>query len=325
MKDYKLTLLQFGASRFLISNFQNKTSGVIVAVCGSGKTEMCFPLIERELEFSKIGFAIPRIDICEEIYARLCSEFGFEHIGLITGSKKINPKANVLVLTTNQLIKYYNYFNLVIIDEVDAFPFDVEPRFYSGVLSTVSNGCLFYLTSTPSKRLISMNLNTYTIYKRWHNLPLPIPKLIYFSSPTKFPVRLLLLLKKPKRNILLFVSTISFGEQISLVLNKYKISHKFVYSSAINRTADIEWFKTGTDKILLSTTILERGITFDDIDLIIIDTHNSFYNKAALVQIAGRARRKIDYQEGNVYFGYNYMTTTIKEAITFIKENNNKI
>ncbi len=327
MDKYRLTLLQFGASRFLISNYQKRQDAIIIAVCGAGKTEMCFPLIERTIKTQKIAFAIPRIDICNEIFHRLKKHFPIDQIGLITGSTRINQTANLLVLTTNQLIKYSNYFNIIIIDEVDAFPFDIDPKFYDGVVNCNNKGSIFYLTSTPSERLLKLNLDTFLIYKRWHNLPLPVPKLVIFQSENILPIRLLLLLKYPQRNTLIFVSTITFGFKVSKLLNKHHIKHKFTYSSDIERSQSIEWFShlDKEPKILLTTTILERGVTFDDINVIVIDSHNAFYTKAALVQIAGRSRRKLQFQKGNVYFGCTYITPTIMQAIAFIQENNNKI
>ncbi len=37
------------------------------------------------------------------------------------GVKKILEEPNFYIMTTHQLVKYYNYFDVVIIDEVDAF------------------------------------------------------------------------------------------------------------------------------------------------------------------------------------------------------------
>lgn len=323
--NYKLTLLQFFASRFLIINYNQNLGGLIVAVCGAGKTEMCFPIIKQLMPHKQIGFAIPRVDICTEIYDRLCIEFGSDKIGIHTGKSKTNLAANVLVLTTNQCIKYETYFDVLIIDEVDAFPFDTDPTFYEGVKSTIKSNNIFYLTSTPSTRLLELDLPTFTIYKRWHNYPLPVPNLIHQKHYLKPSYKTLWLLKNIKRQQLIFISTISRGENLSNLLIKLGIDHQFTYSSDTNRQQKISDFKSGKLSRLVTTTILERGMTFTDIDVFILDCDNSFYNKAALVQIAGRARRKIDYQQGRVFFCYSNYTKTIKSAIKFIKENNSKI
>lgn len=325
MNNFKLTLLQYQASRFLIINYMQKRDGVIVAVCGAGKTEMCFPLLSRLIADHKIAFAIPRIDICRDIYERLSAFYGQNFVGLHTGIQAVNTSANLLVMTTNQLLKYTNYFNLIIIDEVDAFPFDTSPIFYEGVLDCIDNGQIYYLTSTPSLRLQGMHLSTFTIYKRWHNQPLPVPRLIHVAKPLKLNLRTKSIITNRKRKLLIFISTISRGHQFSKQLNNLNIDFDFVYSSHPKRNVILSKFKASTNGILLTTTILERGVTFDDIDVIIIDSDNSFYNKAALVQIAGRVGRKLEYQQGKVYFIYSRYTKTIDLAIKFIKQNNQKI
>lgn len=323
--NYNLTLLQFFASRFLIINYNLNLGGLIIAVCGAGKTEMCFPLMQKVLTNKKLGFSIPRVDICYEIYDRLCLEFGSNNIGIHTGKSKVNLDANILVLTTNQCIKYQAHFDVLIIDEVDAFPFDIDPIFYDGVKHSVKSNNIFYLTSTPSNRLLEMNLPTFTIYKRWHNFPLPVPLLIHQKHYLKPSYKTKWLLKNIKRQQLIFISTISRGKSLSNLLTKLGIEHQFTYSSDDHRQQKISDFKSGDLSRLVTTTILERGMTFTDIDVFILDSDSSFYNKAALVQIAGRARRKIDHQQGRVFFCYSNYTKTIKQSIKFIKENNAKI
>lgn len=325
MSQFKLTLLQYEASRFLLIKYMQKQDGIIVAVCGAGKTEMCFPLFSKLIADHKIAFAIPRVDICNDIYTRLSEFYGPHNVGIHTGTKKVNTNANLLVLTTNQLLKYKTYFNLIIIDEVDAFPFDVEPRFYAGVTESISSGQIYYLTSTPSTRLQAMQLPTFTIYKRWHNQPLPIPRLIHTTKPLKLNRKLKSVIQKRDRKLLIFISTITRGHHFSKILTKLDINFEFTYSTNPDRSSILHRFKASNNGVLLTTTILERGVTFDDIDVLIIDSDNSFYNKAALVQITGRVGRKLEYQQGRVFFAYTRYTKTIDEAIKFIKTNNSKI
>lgn len=323
MDRIKLTLLQYAASRFLIINYNQNRDGMIVAVCGAGKTEMCFPIFNMLISSQKIAFCIPRIDICDDIYQRLCDYYGKNLIGIHTGVKQINLNANLLVLTTNQMAKYKNYFTLTIVDEVDAFPFETDPRFYAFIKNATLHST-FYLTSTPSEQMLELKLPTFTIYKRWHNLPLPVPKMIHTNK--KFiNYRILNLLRNPQRQILIFVPTIKCAKNFSTFLSTKKIKHKTIYSSHPKRAKIIEQYRKNEFTILVTTTILERGVTFKDIDVIVINSDDNFYTKASLVQIAGRARRDINYQSGQVFFCYQFYTKTIKDAIHFIKENNNRI
>ncbi len=285
---------------------------------------MCFPLFNSLISNHKIAFAIPRIDICNDIYNRLTEYYPSRLIGIRTGCKQVNLDANLLVLTTNQLLKYKAYFQLIIIDEVDAFPFDFDPLYYEGVTAS-RTGPIFYLTSTPSKRLTTLNLPTFTIYKRWHNKPLPVPKLIHHKSFDSFPRSLTNLITNRKRKLLIFISTIYKGKKFSETLSSKAINHQFVYSTNPKRSQIIDDFRNDKFQILLTTTILERGVTFDDIDVLVVDSDDQFYTKAALVQIAGRVNRKLEHQQGAVYFRYVTYTKTIHQSIKFIKGNNKKI
>ncbi len=324
MTKYKLTLLQFFASRFLIYNYNNKQDGVIIAVCGAGKTELCFPLFERLLTTDQIAFATPRIDICNEMYNRFTEQFPAQ-VGIHTGQQKIGTDCNLLILTTNQLLKYKNHFNLIVIDEVDAFPFDQQAIYYDGVKQSLRDGALFYLTSTPSARLTSNKLPTFTIYKRWHNNPLPVPQLLHAQDYRTLPGKLIKIIEHRPRSLLIFVATIRAGNELSTIFYTNRISHLFTYSTNPQRNNYLSKFKTGQVKILITTTILERGVNFTDVDVLVIDSDNSFYNQAALVQISGRACRYPTYQNGQVYFSYQVYTPTIKQAIKFIKDNNQRI
>lgn len=325
---YNLTLLQFAASRFMITTYLNHKNGLIIAVCGAGKTEMTFPLINKQRQTKKIAFAIPRIDIVEEIYKRLTIEFGIDNVGIRYGTQQHNIDANIICLTTNQLAHYKSYFDIIIIDEVDAFPFDNNPEFDSLVSAAQKNiSSIFYLTSTPSDFTLSKNFEIFTLYKRWHNFPLPIPTLInrQYKHYAKLARTTTEIITVRPRQLLIFVASVTNGTKLSNLLSKLQIECHFTHSKDLNRAMKIEQFRTKKLDILITTTILERGVTFDDIDVLVYDADHPHYNLAALIQISGRVGRKINYQEGCVYFQYEYYTPLIKQSIKRIKSFNKKI
>lgn len=47
--------------------------------------------------------------------------------------------------------------------------------------------------------------------------------------------------------------------------------------------------RKGELDFLLCTTILERGVTFTDIDVLVLGAEDRTFTEAALVQISGRA------------------------------------
>lgn len=76
--------------------------------------------------------------------------------------------------------------------------------------------------------------------------------------------------------------------------------------------------------MLLTTTILERGVTFEKVSVIVLQASHQIYSKAALVQMAGRADRKGKCTNAEVIFITSELTAPIKAAINEIKENNQK-
>jgi competence protein ComFA len=74
--------------------------------------------------------------------------------------------------------------------------------------------------------------------------------------------------------------------------------------------------------ILLTTMILERGVTFERISVIVLGADHPVFTKSSLVQIAGRADRKGPYTNSQVYFFYEEKTAAIRKACQEIKEMN---
>lgn len=58
----------------------------------------------------------------------------------------------------------------------------------------------------------------------------------------------------------------------------------------------------GKIKLLLTTTILERGVTFTDVQVAVFGSEARIFTEAALVQISGRAGRKLSHPTGDVCF-----------------------
>ena len=55
-----------------------------------------------------------------------------------------------------------------------------------------------------------------------------------------------------------------------------------------NRLLKVNALRTGTYQYLVTTTILERGITFKKLDLMVIEANDYNFSCSSLVQIARR-------------------------------------
>lgn len=121
----ELTPAQQVASDQLLKSVQVRREHLLWAVTDAGKTEMLFPAIASVLDAGgRVGVAAPRIDVVRELAPRLAQAFAHTSIGVRFGGAPW-PKHDVAltVLTTHQLLRYYHCFDLLVIDEVDAFPF----------------------------------------------------------------------------------------------------------------------------------------------------------------------------------------------------------
>lgn len=73
---------------------------------------------------------------------------------------------------------------------------------------------------------------------------------------------------------------------------------------------------------MVTTAVLERGITVKDLQVVVYRADKTIYDAAALIQIAGRAGRKKDAPEGEVTFLARKETEGIRDAILEIRHCN---
>jgi competence protein ComFA len=72
-------------------------------------------------------------------------------------------------------------------------------------------------------------------------------------------------------------------------------------------------------RLLVTTTILERGVTIPKSDVFILDADAPIFDAAALVQMAGRSGRSADDPAGHVVFAAREKTRAQAEAVSQIK------
>ena len=169
-------------SKKLVDNYKNGIDSLVFAVCGSGKTEICLQLIKHCIQNGlKVGFAVPRKSVCYELKCRLQKIFFKNEVIAVFGGCHKVLMGDIVCLTTHQLFRYKNYFDLLIMDEIDAFPFkgnDVLQKMFENSVK----GHYVLLTATPSKSLIkefeSSGKDIMRLAVRFHRHPLPVPQVI---------------------------------------------------------------------------------------------------------------------------------------------------
>lgn len=347
--DGTLTDHQQQAANRATEAVTNGTNLLIYGVCGAGKTEMLFPAITQAIKQGKrICLATPRSDVVRELTPRLQQVFPTITIqSLYAGSKHLHDGAQLTLSTTHQLIHYYQTFDTMIIDEVDAFPYHGEPMLpYVTSRAIKPSGTLIYVTATPrseqQRAMQAKKLPFVFVSRRYHGHDLPVPtfRVAHTLQSTlqskKLPNAFYQWMNKrtnPNRQLLIFVPTVTLAEElmthtINKFLNEKWITSTdeiaFVHAADEDRKEKVEQFREKQIIVLITTSILERGVTFPSIDVAIIDAGHTVFDEAALVQIAGRAGRSAADPTGEVIFFHDGKTRSMHRAKQRIQQMNRR-
>ena len=300
---------------------------------------MMFETIALALQQQKrVCWAIPRADVVIELVPRLKQAFPYALVfGLPGQFDEKMDYGDIVISTTHQLIRFYQAFDLLIIDEVDAFPYTFDEMLPRLAKKACKPTCAtIYLSATPSKAdqiaIKKGALKCCLIPARYHLYSLDIPKFQWAGNLEKalkkgrLPKAVLRWMRKKlatNRRALLFVPTIEAGHFLQQVLKKLlKLEVAFVYSNDEERISKVKAFKEGEGQFLITTMILERGVTIADIDVAIFCAEHEVYEESALVQISGRVGRNPKYPHGEIIFFHYGITEAMDAAREQIKRMN---
>ncbi len=325
---YELSKEQKRIAQEVLESYKDNKDTLLYAVCGAGKTELVFKVIEYALKNKfHVGFAIPRRDVVIELAQRFKRTFVNNKVISLYGGNNDDLYGDIIVLTTHQLYRYHQYFDLLIVDEIDAFPYKGN-SLLNKFLSDSVRGNKILLSATPSSKdifNIRKNGEIFEVNARYHHHPLPVPKFekanisIFFSC-----IKYLKIFLREKKPVLVFCPTIT----LSLSLFKY-LKILFPNGSIVNseeqfRNLRVSRFKRKELRYLVTTSILERGITIENLQVIVCYANHPLYDSASLIQIAGRVGRKIRYPDGKVIFIGEYINDSIRTCIKEITDTNTK-
>ena len=120
---YPLTSLQKEISLQCKNNIDNNDV-LIEAICGSGKTEIVMETIAYMLKTKrKVCFAISRKQVVLELYERLRKVFTKAKVVRVCQGYTSDIYGDIVICTTHQCYRYYQFFDCLILDECDAFPY----------------------------------------------------------------------------------------------------------------------------------------------------------------------------------------------------------
>ena len=334
-----LTAHQQKAAHELTISLQQNRNHLVHAVCGAGKTEILFAAIREALNQNKrVCVATPRTDVVLELYPRFLQVFQNITIHALYGGAEPNAQFAQLVLaTTHQLYRFEHAFDVMIVDEADAFPYTYDEALQQAVLKAKKTTApIAFVTATPSPKLLAQkNAEQWGysfIARRFHGFLLPVPK---FQSlwnydkafnKNRIPLKLRAWLEQRLKNnepFLIFFPTIDLMERATPLFQQIEPTIESVHSEDPQRKEKVLELRGEQRKGLLTTTILERGITIKNVQVAVVGSESLIFTASALIQISGRVGRNPQFPDGEIVFFHHGITREMDQARKKIQEMNN--
>lgn len=337
---WTLTVAQRIASEQVLEFVQesHEKRALLWAACGAGKTEVCFPSAAWLLKQGKsVLFAAPRQDVIHDVVPRIKRDFPNYPVQVLTGLTPVKFQSGRMVLaTTHQVLRFWRAFDVIFLDEMDAFPYRGNRALEWGLQQALRpDGKMLYLTATPSpeglKAVQQGEISLIRLPARHHRKALPIPTWLRARNSLE-----------PKGNactgeLVSLIETLRVQGPVLIFVPKISWINPWVksfqrqfpdwqvdgcYSADPGRSVKTERLRQGLFDIFVSTTILERGITLSKIQVVVLAADHPVFDERALVQMAGRVGRTRENPGGRAVFISQLMTTAIRTAIDWIKEQN---
>jgi len=345
--EFALTPAQVDAYREA-EEFVTRAPGkecLLWAACGAGKTEVAYGAITAALRQGKrVLYTCPRREVIRELQSRLTAVWpGLAIQALYGGSPGKFGSAALILATTHQALRFYRCFDLVVLDEVDAFPLSEDPMLYYAVeRARREDGQTLWLTATPPADLAvrARRRQVAVIYlpARHHGHPLPVPQIhrdpLLTSPGAKHLPRSLAdcleLTLAGRGQLLIFVPAVKLVAEVADWLLKNRPGTaaeapwvRGCYAAHPERDAIIAAFRRCEFPVLVTTTVMERGVTIPRLDVMVLYADEErVFTANTLVQIAGRAGRSPDYPDGRVYFLARRVSPAMAAACRQIREFN---
>ena len=288
---YELTGKQKTASKLCLEGL-NKGDILLDCVCGAGKTEIVIESISSYLARGlRVAYAISRKEVVIELADRFKKIFNQANVVSVYGGHHDELIGDLIVCTCHQLYRYHKTFDLLILDEVDAFPLKGNEMLMNISLNSCK-GKIIFSTATVDDSLKYIldkrNYQTVKLYTRPSNKPLIIPKVRYSHRLIHY-LYLFYILRCMANQCIIFVSSKNSCKRLYKIFSHF-ISCTYVYADLKERKENIMAFKNKKYKFIFATTVLERGITIKDVNVIILNFDSTF-DEANIIQMLGRVGR----------------------------------
>jgi len=316
---FELSDQQMKGQCFIQTCYDNNKDGFLHAVCGAGKTEMTLETIRQLLNRGQsLAFVIPRVQVIKQVIKRFKAYFKHTNICGLYQGQTMDESADIYVSTPQQLIRFYQEFDLIIIDEADAFPFYQNQYLHRLVEKALKpKGIKIYVSATLPKdyqhMIESKGLDYCLIPERFHGHDLIIPefkKYTYLYSDDILDA--IQTYTTNKKRLLLYFPSIHLMTRYHYFLSQKGFDCQMVSSKTKFSHTIIRDFSKQVFSILLTTTILERGVTFPNCDVFVLETDHPIFDRDTLIQIAGRVGRDRVFYRGLLVFYSRFLTKAMK-------------
>ena len=127
-------------------------------------------------------------------------------------------------------------------------------------------------------------------------------------------------MKKIEGQCIIFVSNKKDCEYLYKIFRHF-YSCTYVYSDLGQRDNNIRQFRDKKYQFIFSTTVLERGITISNINIIILH-YLEIFDEANLIQMLGRIGRGINDDKGKGYIIAQRYYRSIRNTIKYLERAN---
>lgn len=325
--EFELTTSQKSVSAKALQALQQGKDILIYAAAGAGKTEITLESICWFLsQGKKVCFAISRRQVVIEIAARLQKNFpALQVVPVCQGFTRITD-GDLIVCTTHQLYRYPSCFDLLILDELDAFPYAGNP-----VLEAIAEksccGVKMLLSATPDskslERIAQGKMELAELFIRPHKKPLCVPQTIYGPKwKMVFQiVRQCRNMVKNHKQVLVYVPRISDAFWMKWLLNRF-VKADLIHSKSRNKDEIMDTFRSRKTEVMVCTTLLERGITVPSVQVLVYRADHRVFTAASLIQIFGRVGRTFSDPQGTGICYLEKRSASVQECIAQIKRMN---
>jgi competence protein ComFA len=172
-----------------------------------------------------------------------------------------------------------------------------------------------------------------TLPARFHRSQLVVPKFCWVNKwyqivkNGQLPRKLLKIMNELFADVfpfLIFCPIIEWMENLKQLLKKIFPQRSFTAVCAIDkkRVEKVQKMREGLYDFLLTTSILERGVTFPKLSVIILGANHRIFTKSTLIQISGRVGRSSKRVDGKLYFLHDGKSQAMIAARDEIKKMN---